>query len=50
MRASLRESCSKKNQASAQDFLESVENEKRREDSFAVLDFMKEVAGEEPMI
>ncbi|MCO6450204.1 MAG: DUF1801 domain-containing protein [Caldilineales bacterium] len=29
-------------------FLESVEHKKRREDSFVVLDLMKEVTGEEP--
>lgn len=29
-------------------FLNGVENEKRREDSFVVLDLMKEVTGEEP--
>ena len=38
----------KKNSASVESFLKSVENEKRREDSFAVLDLMKEVTGEEP--
>ncbi len=38
----------KKNEASVESFLKSVENEKRREDSFVVLDLMKEVTGEEP--
>ena len=38
----------KKNSASVESFLKSVENEKRREDSFVVLDLMKEVTGEEP--
>jgi len=38
----------KKNSAGVEGFLKSVENEKRREDSFAVLDLMKEVTGEEP--
>lgn len=38
----------KKNEASVEGFLKSVENEKRREDSFMVLDLMKEVTGEEP--
>jgi len=38
----------KKNEASVEGFLKSVENEKRREDSFVVLDLMKEVTGEEP--
>ncbi len=31
-------------------FLNSVENEKRREDSFVVLDLMKEVTGEKPVM
>ena len=38
----------KKNEASVEGFLKSVENEKRREDSFVVLDLMKEVTGEKP--
>ena len=38
----------KKNEASVEGFLKSVGNEKRREDSFVVLDLMKEVTGEEP--
>ena len=38
----------KKNEASVDGFLKSVENEKRREDSFVVLDLMKEVTGERP--
>ena len=38
----------KKNKASVEGFLKSVENEQRREDSFLVLDLMKEVTGEEP--
>ena len=38
----------KKNEGSVDGFLKSVENEKRREDSFVVLDLMKEVTGEEP--
>jgi Domain of unknown function (DU1801) len=38
----------KKNEASVDGFLKSVENEKRREDSFVVLDLMKEVTGEKP--
>ena len=38
----------KKNETSVEGFLTSVENEKRREDSFLVLDLMKEVTGEEP--
>ncbi|MFQ5942773.1 MAG: DUF1801 domain-containing protein [Anaerolineales bacterium] len=37
-----------KNDASVEDFLNGVENEKRREDSFVVLGLMKEVTGEEP--
>ena len=38
----------KKNEGSVEDFLNSVENEKRREDGFAILNLMKEVTGEEP--
>jgi len=38
----------KKNDASVEGFLKSVENQKRREDSFAILDLMKAVTGEEP--
>jgi hypothetical protein len=38
----------KKNDASVDDFLNSVENEKRRKDSFVVLDLIKEVTNEEP--
>ena len=38
----------KKNNASVEGFLQSVENEKRRADSLVVLDLMKEVTNEEP--
>ena len=37
-----------KNDASVEDFLNAVANEKRREDSFVVNDLMKEVTGEQP--
>jgi hypothetical protein len=37
-----------KNQASVEGFLSAVENEKKREDSFAILKLMREVVGEEP--
>ena len=37
-----------KNDASVEEFLNSVENEKKRQDSFTVLDIMREVTGEEP--
>lgn len=37
-----------KDDASVEGFLNSVENEKRRKDSFAVLDIMREIIGEEP--
>lgn len=37
-----------RNAASVHDFLASVENGKRREDSFAVLELMRELTGEEP--
>ena len=38
----------KKNDASVEAFLNSVENEKKRADSFAVLELMKAVTGEDP--
>jgi hypothetical protein len=38
----------KKNEASVEDFLKTVENEKKRTDSFAILKLMQEVTGEEP--
>ena len=37
-----------KNDASVEDFLNAVANEKRREDSFVVNGLMKEVTGEQP--
>ncbi|GMR09391.1 MAG: hypothetical protein BMS9Abin28_0209 [Anaerolineae bacterium] len=37
-----------KNDANVEGFLNRVENEKRRADSFVVLELMKEVTGEEP--
>ena len=37
-----------KNDASVEDFLNSVTNEKKRVDSFAILELMREVTGEEP--
>ena len=40
----------KQNEASVEGFLKSVENKKRREDSFVVLDLMKEVTGEEAVM
>ena len=40
----------KKNEASVEGFLKSVDSKKRREDSFVVLDLMKEVTGEEPVM
>jgi hypothetical protein len=44
------ENKTQKNDASVEDFLNGVENEKRRVDSFKVLELMKEVSGEEPMM
>lgn len=38
----------KARRASVRKFLESVDNAKRREDSFAVLEIMKQITGEEP--
>ena len=38
----------KKNDASVEGFLAGVENERRREDSFVVLEMMKRITGEEP--
>jgi hypothetical protein len=37
-----------KNDASVEAFLNSVENERKRADSFAILELMREVTGEEP--
>ena len=37
-----------KTDASVEEFLNSVTNEKKRVDSFAILDLMREVTGEEP--
>jgi hypothetical protein len=36
------------NDASVEDFLNSVENERKRKDSFAILELMRKVTGEEP--
>ncbi len=38
----------KLNDASVEDFLNKVEDDKRREDSFVVLDIMRELTGQEP--
>jgi hypothetical protein len=38
----------KKNDASVEDFLNSIENEKRRQDSFAVLELMKKITKQKP--
>jgi len=40
----------KPNQSSVLDFLNSVENEKKRADSFAILDLMRVVTGVEPIM
>lgn len=40
----------KPNDGSVQAFLESVDNQRRREDAFVVLDLMKRVTGEEPVL
>lgn len=37
-----------KNEASVEDFLNGVENDKKREDSFAILELMRDITGEEP--
>ena len=37
-----------KTDASVEEFLKSVTNEKKREDSYAILELMREVTGEEP--
>jgi len=36
-----------KNDASVEDFLKSINNEKRKEDSFVVLELMKKITGTE---
>lgn len=38
----------KKNDASVEAFLRSVEDENKRKDAFAILEMMKEITGEEP--
>ena len=38
------------NEKSVEDFLNSVENETKRQDSFAILEMMKEVTGDEPIM
>ena len=38
----------RKNDASVLDFIQSVEHEKRRQDSLVILDLLKEITGEEP--
>ena len=40
----------KKNAASVTGFLEAVDHDKRRQDSFAVLEMMREITGEEPIM
>ena len=40
----------KKNDASVEDFLNSVENPKRKADSFELLKMMQEITGEEPVM
>ena len=42
------ENKTQKTGASAEDFINSVENKRRREDGFALLEIMKDVTGEEP--
>jgi hypothetical protein len=39
-----------KNDGSVVDFLNCVEDEKKRQDSFVILDLMSEVSGEEPVM
>jgi len=38
----------KRNDASVEDFLNKVENQKKREDSFKILELLKNLTGEEP--
>lgn len=40
----------KRTDASVEEFLNGIENEKKRTDSFAILELMKEVTGEEPQM
>lgn len=40
----------KKNDGSVEEFLNSVENPKRKSDAFEILELMKEVTGERPMM
>ncbi len=39
-----------KNTASVQDFLNSVEDERKREDSFTILELMRDLTGHEPVM
>ena len=40
----------KPNEASVEDFLNGVPDQKKRQDSFAILDLMKQVTGDEPIM
>ena len=42
------ENKTKQNSASVEDFINSVENEQKRKDSFVILEMMKKASGEEP--
>ena len=44
------ENKTKKNDGSVQEFLDSVDNPKRQADAFKILDLMKDVTGEEPVM
>ena len=37
-----------KNDASVEEFLDSVTNERKRQDSYAILELMRDVTGEDP--
>lgn len=47
-KSKLAEIKTKPTEASVEDYLNSVENDRRREDSFVILEMMKKASGEEP--
>jgi hypothetical protein len=47
-KSKLADNKTKQNEASVEDFINSVESEQKRKDSFAILEMMKKASGEEP--
>jgi len=50
MEQNMAELKTKPNEASVEDFLNGVPDQKKRQDSFAILDLMKQVTGDEPIM